>query len=487
TKRNCEQPDGKPMRTTQTNQRVGCDWEVDSNAKEDRCGICHGDGSQCKTLHGSYNKQEGKGYKEAASIPAGARNIKVEEVGNSKNYIGIGSAASGKFFLNGNWQITLAGEYEVAGTPALYERDRDLEKVHMPGPIKEDVVIYLIFRGRYRNFGVTYEYTVPKKQPVRVPQYKWMFSDWSSCSATCEGGTQESHPVCQEKDDGTVSEDLCSSEEKPDHMMRVCNTHPCPARWWIGPWQLCPVTCGLHAMRKRTVICVELNSKGSDGKELALPDSECQGQERPSERELCPNLPSCMIHTTARPILLDLSTSSSLFTSALPQTVDSNEDSEEDDVNLSLSIDSDDSLQEDDLVTNSITTDRNKVSEFSDNRNGTGSGKRVNEGGWAVKQWKPCSVTCGSGVRTRSVVCLKQDGKCNLNNRPRVSEDCYVKQNCNLQFSSGWISTENYAVCQDKLLPTLCSSFKHLCTTSWYIKSKCCDTYLFYNIHYNPH
>ena len=41
------------------------------------------------------------GYKKVVSIPAGARNIRVEEKGNSKNYIGIGSASSGKFFLNG--------------------------------------------------------------------------------------------------------------------------------------------------------------------------------------------------------------------------------------------------------------------------------------------------------------------------------------------------------------------------------------------------
>jgi len=31
----------------------------------------------------------------------------------------------------------------VAGTPALYERERDWEKVRIPGPIKEDIVIYV--------------------------------------------------------------------------------------------------------------------------------------------------------------------------------------------------------------------------------------------------------------------------------------------------------------------------------------------------------
>lgn len=50
-------------------QRVGCDWEVDSGAKEDRCGICHGDGSQCETQKGVYSKREGSGdYKWALCL-----------------------------------------------------------------------------------------------------------------------------------------------------------------------------------------------------------------------------------------------------------------------------------------------------------------------------------------------------------------------------------------------------------------------------------
>lgn len=40
---------------------MGCDWEVDSDAKEDRCGICHGDGSQCETHRGLYSKRDGSG------------------------------------------------------------------------------------------------------------------------------------------------------------------------------------------------------------------------------------------------------------------------------------------------------------------------------------------------------------------------------------------------------------------------------------------
>lgn len=74
---------------------------MDSNATEDRCGMCHGDGTQCQTKTGLYDKNEGPGYKKVVGIPAGSRNINLEEIGNNRNYIGIGVPNSDKFFLNG--------------------------------------------------------------------------------------------------------------------------------------------------------------------------------------------------------------------------------------------------------------------------------------------------------------------------------------------------------------------------------------------------
>lgn len=88
-------------------QKVGCDWVVDSESTEDRCGICHGDGTQCETTSGVYDKHDGTGYKEIIVIPSGSRNIKIEETGNSKNYIGIGVPNSDKYFLNGKRYVYL--------------------------------------------------------------------------------------------------------------------------------------------------------------------------------------------------------------------------------------------------------------------------------------------------------------------------------------------------------------------------------------------
>lgn len=44
-----------------TLQNVGCDFQIDSNAVEDRCGICQGNGSTCKTVKKTFEKSEGLG------------------------------------------------------------------------------------------------------------------------------------------------------------------------------------------------------------------------------------------------------------------------------------------------------------------------------------------------------------------------------------------------------------------------------------------
>ncbi|XP_017770660.1 PREDICTED: A disintegrin and metalloproteinase with thrombospondin motifs 7, partial [Nicrophorus vespilloides] len=282
-------------------KKVGCDWMVDSTAVEDACGICQGDGSTCDTIKGVYSKQSsGAGYREMIVIPAGSRNIRVEETDYSENYISIGSASSRKFYLNGKRHITLPGEYTVAGAQTLYERDNELEKIRIPGPIQEPILLYMIFRGKTFNPGVQYQFTMSKREPPKQVKYSWILGDWSQCSVTCGGGVQGRKALCQESlmsinstmVDGTsviVDEESCEPSEQPDMMMRTCNDDPCPSHWWIGPWQSCPVTCtkkGEKPLRRRSVMCV-------DGLEMALPDHYCSTHTKPTEREVCRALPPC--------------------------------------------------------------------------------------------------------------------------------------------------------------------------------------------------
>lgn len=55
-------------------------------------------------------------------VPYGSRNIKIEEIGNSKNYIGIGVPNSDKYFLNGKrWVVVRIGS---AKSKRLVDRER---------------------------------------------------------------------------------------------------------------------------------------------------------------------------------------------------------------------------------------------------------------------------------------------------------------------------------------------------------------------------
>ncbi|XP_070161221.1 A disintegrin and metalloproteinase with thrombospondin motifs 7 isoform X2 [Polyergus mexicanus] len=470
-------------------RKVGCDWTVDSDATEDRCGICHGDGTQCETTSGVYDKNDGPGYKEVIVIPSGSRNIKIEEIGNSKNYIGIGVPNSDKYFLNGKRQITLAGEYEVAGTPALYERDRDREKIRIPGPIKEDIVVYLIYRGHYRNFGLRYEYTVSKKKPDRAPEYLWISSDWTLCTVTCGGGTQTSHAICRERKSGTVEDYFCDGIEKPEPKSRECNSNPCPARWWVGPWQMCPVTCGDNALRKRSVMCV-FSGAGTDRSDLALPDRDCDKNMRPEEVEPCPDLPPCG-PTSEIPLFVYADNKDMSF-----YNISLNE---QDGITIvdSLTTEEPEILEFDNVVDenpdNSMYNTKSKwtVSKWSHCSNGKRNRKVICSvpadcnpdnkptsiedcygGKWVTGNWGSCNATCliKSGIKHREVQCRDRatnllSDDCNLFRRPFDTKRCYYRRQC----------TNEKNDCKDSIVPS-CANYKRMCDTSSIVREKCCAT-----------
>lgn len=85
-------------------RRVGCDWVVDSSTTKDQCGVCGGMGDSCTVIQGNFTKKVNmsEGYYDVLQIPAGSRNILVEEMNPSKNFIGVGRAGSKEYYLNGN-------------------------------------------------------------------------------------------------------------------------------------------------------------------------------------------------------------------------------------------------------------------------------------------------------------------------------------------------------------------------------------------------
>ena len=84
-------------------QRVACDWTVEGEAQEDRCGLCHGDGTQCITTKGVFNLTKGSGYVEAVTFPAEALNVRLKELSDAANYFAVRDNITGEYYFNGNW------------------------------------------------------------------------------------------------------------------------------------------------------------------------------------------------------------------------------------------------------------------------------------------------------------------------------------------------------------------------------------------------
>ncbi|XP_060070698.1 A disintegrin and metalloproteinase with thrombospondin motifs 7-like [Ylistrum balloti] len=270
-------------------RHVGCDWQLDSAAREDRCGVCHGDGSTCETVKDQYNETQGLGYVEATVIPREARNIRIEEVAGANNYLAMRDN-KGNYLLNGHWFIQWSGDYQMAGTVVHYEREGNKEKVEAIGPLKEPIHVMLLLQSR--NPGVIFEYTVPRENitETRESEFRWKYLDWTHCTASCGGGSQRSQVVCEELEAGLVEDQYCNSSNKPDDKQRACNLHLCPAKWWAGAWQHCSLTCGKNGVHRRTVICVR--NLGLD-EQIALEDKNCMDQEKPTEIEPCHHKDPC--------------------------------------------------------------------------------------------------------------------------------------------------------------------------------------------------
>ncbi|NXT78962.1 ATS7 metalloproteinase, partial [Zapornia atra] len=267
-------------------KNVGCDYEIDSNAVEDRCGVCHGDGSTCHTVEKTFEDSEGLGYVDIGIIPVGAREIRIEEVAEAGNFLALRSEDPEKYFLNGGWTIQWNGDYRVAGTTFTYKRTGNWENLTSPGPTVEPVWIQLLFQET--NPGVRYQYTIQRpadsENEIEQPEFLWRFGSWTTCTATCGTGVQRQIVHCVEKLAGIVEERYCDALTRPDDQQRTCSEEPCPARWWVGEWQTCSATCGRSGLMKRPVLCIQ--SVGLD-EQRALQQADCQHLPKPDATAPC--------------------------------------------------------------------------------------------------------------------------------------------------------------------------------------------------------
>ncbi|XP_022530107.2 A disintegrin and metalloproteinase with thrombospondin motifs 8 [Astyanax mexicanus] len=256
--------------------KAGCDLEIGSNKKFDKCGVCGGDGLSCRKVSGSFNKVS-RGYSDIVTIPIGATNIDIKQrshggVKHDGSYLAV-KQASGEYLLNGNFSVsTVEQDIPARGAVLKYSGSATtLERIQSFRQLQEVLVIQLLSTAAETNPPkVKYTFFIPKGvtfnkpkekspsahviHPFGVPQ--WVLGEWSECSKSCGSGWSRRTVEC--KDNAGFYSNHCDKDLKPTDI-RPCADLPCPM-WQIGPWSSCSRTCG-RGERRRSVLCIDYTGK----------------------------------------------------------------------------------------------------------------------------------------------------------------------------------------------------------------------------------
>uniref|UniRef100_A0A3B3ZV76 Uncharacterized protein n=1 Tax=Periophthalmus magnuspinnatus TaxID=409849 RepID=A0A3B3ZV76_9GOBI len=447
-------------------EAVGCDQMLGSKASLDACGVCKGDNSSCKFFKGQYTLQHrANEYYSMVTVPAGARSIRIQEKEVSTSYLAARSLKR-KYYLTGDWTVDWPGKFHFGGTVFDYQRSFNKpESLYAAGPTNETLVFEILLQGK--NPGVVWEYTLPRTE--RKPDYSWGVVR-SDCSAPCAGGRISTKAICLQDQKVQVNSSMCNPHTKPTLGSHLCNTQPCPAYWSAGEWEtcsrscgggqqarvlrcfrrvtyqreeavvqsLCPVmspaqvqpcntqacppewstgawsqcskTCG-RGMRKRSVFC---RSTDPGASAVVVPDSMCRQHHRPKAQEIC--------------VLRRCPKSDRLLWTPTPWG------------ECSRSCGS--GVQKRELFVELPSRRcRNMAKPLLDlqqpcNRGACPEPPHISPGrhpsssmvsGWYSSPWQQCSVTCGGGVQTRAVQCLRQGrptAGCLPHQKPVTSRAC---------------------------------------------------------------
>ncbi|CAM9897415.1 unnamed protein product [Lampetra planeri] len=432
-------------------QKVGCDGIVGSPVREDRCGMCDGDGKSCKVVKGDFNHTRGTGYVKALTIPASARRIRVVEHKPAHSYLAVNDSSQNS--INSEWKVERPGDYSVAGSTVRYVRRGIWEKMTVKGPLKQPLnVMVLLFHDH--NVGIHYEFTVPVNRSARhgerprTPLYMWTHVGWEDCSVQCGGGEVRSILGCTKivnRSQSCVPDEDCRNVSRPPLQNRHCNSHPCPNRWKVSDWSPCSRTCG-KGLQTRSVSC-HLHLPG--GGSVRTRDGRCPKPRPPSSQ-------GCQGHDC---LGVWQATSWSQCSSRCGKGTR--------------------------VRTAQCTSPHGRCLTTSRPREQDGCEDYSQCYEWKTGDWSQCSTSCGRGLQSRVVHCMhrvsgRHGSGCEADGKPVTYRECGAGE-CDRTFDANTITSPRLVALTYKCLGDQWSVYcrlvreRQLCRDlRWY--QRCCQT-----------
>uniref|UniRef100_A0A3P8NSK8 ADAM metallopeptidase with thrombospondin type 1 motif, 14 n=1 Tax=Astatotilapia calliptera TaxID=8154 RepID=A0A3P8NSK8_ASTCA len=275
---------------------VGCDKEVGSYKQEDKCGVCEGDNSHCRTVKLTLTKTPKKnGMLKMFDIPIGARHIVIEENETSPHIIAVKNQVTGNFILNEKSEDAKSKTFIENGLQWEYSIEGERETLKTTGPLHEGIIVLIIPQEEDAKVSLTYKYIIHEDLlPLitnnnvllaELDTYEWALKSWSQCSKPCGGGIQYTKYGCRRKSDSRlVHRNFCETSKKPKPIRKRCNTQDCSQPTWVvEEWSPCSKTCGKLGYQTRVVQCIQALHNGTN---KVVHSKHCT-DERPEIRKAC--------------------------------------------------------------------------------------------------------------------------------------------------------------------------------------------------------
>ncbi|XP_032067588.1 A disintegrin and metalloproteinase with thrombospondin motifs 9 isoform X2 [Thamnophis elegans] len=267
-------------------RQAGCDHVLNSKARRDKCGVCGGDNSSCKTIAGTFNTVH-YGYNTVIRIPAGATNIDVRQHSYSgkpedDNYLALSSNEG--FILNGDYVVSMfKKEIKIGNAVIEYSgSDTPIERINSTYRIDQEIVLQVLSVGNLYNPDVRYTFNIPIED--KPQQFYWnVYGPWQPCSKLCQGERKRKRICTRESDQLMVSDQRCDKISQPDPVTELCNLN-CELRWHIVRKSECSVQCGM-GYKTLEISCAKYSKL--EGKIEKYDDRYCSGISKPNTREKC--------------------------------------------------------------------------------------------------------------------------------------------------------------------------------------------------------
>ncbi|KAH9498407.1 hypothetical protein Btru_008190 [Bulinus truncatus] len=286
---------------------VGCDGKINSTLIDDQCGVCGGNGSQCKVISGHFSQKprSGEEYMTVLTLPVNARHVKIINNKQSSHFLALQDPRYGTFYLNGDKRQSKDKKFVMNGAMFEYFRStKNNETISTNGPVRRNIKVMVYSNKIMNETDIFYSFAIHKDViSYNIKKYAWKFDKWSDCSVTCGAGKHTMLHICYDKDNGQrVDDDKCllfkapRRDEVPCQRRLQCSAVPNHRfQWASSNWSKCYCESGSSkGFQWREIWCEQV--KVSDNEEaIEKTDlTKCQDvTNKPEENMTCP-LTSCI-------------------------------------------------------------------------------------------------------------------------------------------------------------------------------------------------